>query len=350
MIEYEADGNLLAADVDALVNTVNTVGVMGKGVALQFKRAFPSNFDAYAAAAARGNLRLGQVFVHETGLVDGPRLIINFPTKQHWRSKSRLADIETGLRDLRRVLRDREVKSVALPALGCGLGGLRWPEVRPLIENALSDFPGRVIVYEPQSAPAPESMRDARSRPRMTAFRATLVWLLDRYLAPGEAATPLEVQKLLYFLQTAGEPLGLRFTRQRYGPYADEVRHAVEQLEGHYVVGFGDGTGDTSIRVLPGAVEEAELFLREHPETRERFERVAELIEGFETPYGLELLATTHWAAVQEGAHDCDAATDVVRRWSVRKERLFTEDHIAVAWERLETGGWLAGTQILIPA
>lgn len=350
MIEYEPHGNLLDADVDALVNTVNTVGVMGKGVALQFKRAYPLNFEAYRAAVDRGEVGLGRVFVHETGRVEGPRLIINFPTKRHWRAKSRLADIEAGLADLRRVLREEDVKSVALPALGCGLGGLEWAQVRPLIESALDGLDARVVVYEPQAAPAPESMTDARDRPRMTVFRATLIWLLDRYLTPGEAATPLEVQKLLYFLQTAGEPLGLRFTRQRYGPYADEVRHAVARLEGHYVLGFGDGTGDTSIRLLPGAVGEAEAFLNEHPETFERYQRVAELIEGFETPYGLELLATTHWAATQEGAHDREAATDVVRTWSVRKEQLFTPEHVAVAWERLEDGGWLAGTQILILA
>jgi O-acetyl-ADP-ribose deacetylase (regulator of RNase III) len=251
MVEF-VRGNLLEADVDALVNTVNTKGVMGKGVALQFRRAFPANYNAYRAACAAGEVQFGRMFVFQPGQLAGPRAIINFPTKDHWRSRSRLADIEAGLRDLRRVLLELDVRSVALPPLGCGLGGLRWSDVRTLIELALSELPLRVLVYEPQPAPAPERMPEARERPRMTPFRATLVWLLGRYLAPGETATPLEVQKLLYFLQEAGEPLRLRFVKQRYGPYADAARHAVERLEGHHVTGFGDGTGDASVRLLPG--------------------------------------------------------------------------------------------------
>ena len=251
MVEF-VRGNLLEADVDALVNTVNTKGVMGKGVALQFRRAFPANYNAYRAACAAGEVQFGRMFVFQPGQLAGPRAIINFPTKDHWRSRSRLADIEAGLRDLRRVLLELDVRSVALPPLGCGLGGLRLSDVRPLIEQALSELPLRVLVYEPQPAPAPERMPEARERPRMTPFRATLVWLLGRYLAPGETATPLEVQKLLYFLQEAGEPLRLRFVKQRYGPYADAARHAVERLEGHHVTGFGDGTGDASVRLLPG--------------------------------------------------------------------------------------------------
>jgi hypothetical protein len=180
----------------------------------------------------------------------------------------------------------------------------------------------------------------------MTAFRATLIWLLGRYLEPGETASPLEVQKLLYFLQEAGEPLGLRFAKQRYGPYADTVRHAVERLEGHYLSGFGDGTGEASVRVLPGAIEEAEAFLEDRSETRERYERVAELIDGFETPYGLELLAITHWVVVHEDGGDAQGSARLVREWTERKGRLFTDEHVAIAWERLEEGGWFAGARV----
>jgi len=278
--------------------------------------------------------------------MDGPRYIINFPTKDHWRSRSRLADIDAGLEDLRRVLTELEIESVAVPPLGCGLGGLRWADVRPRIEQALGGLPVHVLVFEPQGAPAPEQMPERRERPRMTAFRATLVWLLSRYLAPGESASPLEVQKLLYFLQGAGEPLKLRFEKQRYGPYADAARHAVVHIEGHHVTGFGDGTGPGDVRPLPGAVEEAEAFLAEHPETRDRYDRVVDLIDGFETPYGLELLATTHWVATREGADSAEAAAEHVRAWSQRKQHLFTDEHVAVAWERLAEGGWLAGAPV----
>ncbi len=317
-----ATGNLLDADVDALVNTVNTEGVMGKGVALQFRRAYTSNYEAYRAACARGEVEIGRMFVYDTGRLHRPRWIINFPTKRHWRSKSRIEDIEAGLVDLRDVLTRLD----------------------------LGDLPIRVVVYPPQAPPAPEEMPDARRRPKLTAARAAVLGLLARFTTPEEGATPLAVQKLVYFLQVAGEPLQLNFARGKYGPYADATRHVVQALEGHYLVGYGDGTGDRTIRLLPQASEEASNRLRDHHETLERFERVAELIDGFESPYGLELLATTHWAAVHEGAGHVDEAIATVRSWSARKERLFTPEHITVAWERLAETGWLESTRVLAPA
>lgn len=337
----EVTGNLLDADADALVNTVNTEGVMGKGVALQFRRAFPGNYDAYRRACARGDVEIGRMFVTETGRLDGPRLIINFPTKRHWRSKSRLADIEAGLQDLRRVLQEWDVRSVAVPALGCGLGGLRWSDVRPLIDSALRELDVHVLVFPPQAAPAPASMRDARKTPKLTPARAALIGLLARYVPIEEGATPLVVQKLLYFLQTAGEPLRLRFVRERLGPYADAARHLVQALEGHYLTGYGDGTGNRAVSLLPDAALAAEAFLADYPETVDRLERLGDLVYGFETPYGLELLATTHWAAVENDASDVETAITVVREWSARKERLFTPSHVIRAWERLDAGGWL---------
>jgi len=162
VIEF-VTGNLFEADIDALVNTVNTKGVMGKGVALQFKRAFPENYDAYRAACAAGRVQLGQMFVFDSGRLERPRYIINFPTKDHWRSRSHLADIEAGLEDLRRVLTELEIESVALPPLGCGLGGLRWSDVRPRIEQALAELPVRALVFEPHGAPAPERMAERAS-------------------------------------------------------------------------------------------------------------------------------------------------------------------------------------------
>lgn len=349
MIKY-VKGNLLEADAEALVNTVNTVGVMGKGVALQFRRAFPGNYDAYAAAVARDEVVPGRVFTWESDRLGGPELIINFPTKRHWRGRSRLADIESGLDDLRRVLIERDIRSVALPALGCGLGGLDWPDVRERIEAALGDLPIDILVFPPQAAPAPRAMPDASSRPRMTAARAALIGLLARYLEPGDRATMLEAQKLLYFLQEAGEPLKLAFVKQQYGPYADAARHVLRHLEGHYLEGYGDGTSHTGLSLLPGAVGDAEAFLKQHPETLERFDRVGSLIDDFESPYGLELLSTTHWAGTHERADNPEEATEHVRAWSPRKERLFTAEHVEIAWERLDAGGWLSEARMAAPA
>lgn len=177
----------------------------------------------------------------------------------------------------------------------------------------------------------------------MTPGRAAFIGLLGRYLMPGDSASPLVVQKLLYFLQEAGEPLKLTYSKQRFGPYADEVRHAVLGMEGHFVAGFGDGTGSGEIRLLQEAVDPAEQFLHGHSDTLARFDRVADLIRGFETPYGLELLSTTHWVAKHEKATSPDRAVQSVRAWSARKGHLFTDDHILKAWEQLRSNCWLPG-------
>jgi O-acetyl-ADP-ribose deacetylase (regulator of RNase III) len=143
-------GNLLEADAEALVNTVNTEGLMGKGIALQFKKKYPDMFEAYQRACKEGLVRPGRMHVYERREMINPRYIINFPTKRHWRSLSRIEDIKTGLRALSEEIRKRHIKSIALPALGCGNGGLDWSEVLPAIRSALADLTDvRLLVYPP---------------------------------------------------------------------------------------------------------------------------------------------------------------------------------------------------------
>ena len=142
-------GNLLEDDAQALVNTVNTVGVMGKGIALQFKQRFPTNFTAYAQACRLGQVQTGRMFITEPGEFTGPRWVVNFPTKQHWRDPSRIEWVVDGLQDLRCFVTSNQVLSIALPALGAGLGGLQWSVVREHIEAALSDLPMDVRIFEP---------------------------------------------------------------------------------------------------------------------------------------------------------------------------------------------------------
>ncbi|MCA1008313.1 macro domain-containing protein [Rhodococcus hoagii] len=159
-----ATGDLLHADVDALVNTVNTVGVMGKGIALQFRRTYPDMFKAYAAACNAGDVQLGRVHVWETGALDGPRFIVNFPTKGHWRSASKLGDIASGLTDLVRVIREHGITSIAVPPLGCGNGGLDWADVEPLIQRAFADLPDvDVRLYAPDAPPSRSAPHRSRS-------------------------------------------------------------------------------------------------------------------------------------------------------------------------------------------
>jgi len=345
----EAHGNLLDDPADALVNTVNTVGIMGKGIALQFKRRFPAMFKDYERAAKQDALHLGSMHVWPTGTFEPPRYVINFPTKGHWRSRSKLRDIEAGLDDLRTVLLDLNVKSVAVPPLGCGHGGLRWSDVEPLIERVLGDLPGiDVRVYPPEGSPPASDMVDNTTRPKMTHGKATLLVLLDRYQNQAFEVSQVEIQKLLYFLQEAGEDMGLVFVKERYGPYADNARKSLRSMEGHFITGFGDGSDPVltadPIEVLPEALAEADAEVERAPETAVRIRRVLDLTEGFASPYGLELLSTVHWVATQidpKAAHDPVFATSQVVEWNDRKARLFTLDHVAAASNHLVAKGWL---------
>lgn len=344
MIEYKI-GDILEEDAEALVNTVNCVGFMGRGISLQFKKAWPENFRVYAAACRRQEVQPGHMLVFETGRLTNPRYIINFPTKRHWRGKSRMEDIEAGLDALVAEIRQRKVQSVALPPLGAGLGGLHWPEVRTRIERAMRDLPDvRVVVFEPvEKAPLPKSMRKG-DIPRMTAGRAALVGLMDRYLRGllDPFVSLLEVHKLMYFMQEAGEPLRLRFVKGPYGPYAENLRHVLNEIEGYYVSGYGAG-GDTpekTLELVPGAVRDAQATLRERPESLERFERVAGLVEGFESPFGLELLATVHWILVREHAAYDDYLLLRTYAWADRK-RQFSPNQIRLAAKVLKGKGWV---------
>lgn len=337
-------GNLLEADAEAFVNTVNTVGVMGKGIALQIRQAFPRVFEEYQRAYKHGELRIGRMHVVRTNAVTNPRFIINFPTKQHWRGKARLEFIRDGLVDLVRVLRELKIRSVAVPPLGCGSGGLRWSQVRPVIEEALGGLDDvDVLVYAPAGAPAADDMVVSTKRPNLTPARAAYLRLFEDYAIPGYRLTMLEVVKLAYFLQVAGEPLKLKFEREQYGPYAEQLHHVLQRLEGHYIRGYGDRSQGASIYVMEGGKTEATKVLNEHPDTLVRLDRVSRLIEDFETPYGMELLATVHWVAGDDPrVHtDPEAAVEGVQSWSDHKRRTFHADHIKVAWERLLDERWI---------
>lgn len=342
MIE-EAKGNLLEADAEAIVNTVNTVGVMGKGIALQFKQAWPENFKAYAKACKEGKVEPGRMFVFELGGMVNPRFIINFPTKRHWRQKSRIEDVERGLKALVETIREHDIRSVAVPPLGCGNGGLAWSEVRPMIEQAFAELPDvRVLLFGPHGAPDARAM-PVRTKPaKMTEARALFIKLMEQYSSLHYRRTLLEVQKLAYFLQEAGQNLRLKYQAGHYGPYADNLNKVLEVMEGHFIRGYGDSQKpDAEIDLLPGAVEQANRFLSAHAEAQERLKAVSRLIEGFETPYGMELLATVHWLAHRQGVNGPEAARERVQSWNPRKARLMKPRHIEKAWERLASQHWV---------
>lgn len=337
-------GNLLDADAEAIVNTVNTVGIMGKGIALQFRQAYPANYEAYRKACAHKEVQPGKMFVFPTNRTVNPRFIINFPTKRHWKGKSRMEDVESGLVDLVRVVKELGIRSIAVPPLGCGNGGLRWTNVRTRIEDAFKNLPDvEALLYEPAGAPAPEKMTVATKRPNMTPGRAALIGLMERFAVPGYHLTLLEIQKLAYFLQVAGEPLRLDFVKGKYGPYAEVLHHALQRIEGHFIRGYGDRSRFASVRLLPDALDEANAFLKAHPGTLERLDRVSSLIEGFESPYGMELLATVHWLAQENQMvkNNSDAAVEGVKAWSEHKKQTFQPEHIKIAWSRLRDENWI---------
>jgi O-acetyl-ADP-ribose deacetylase (regulator of RNase III) len=340
-------GNLLEADVEALVNTVNTEGVMGKGIALQFRRAFPAMFDAYFADAKAGRVQLGHVHVYDRGgLAPGPRWIINFPTKGHWRARSRLDDIKKGLQDLVLTVRRLGIKSIALPPLGCGHGGLQWAEVRPVIEQAFEQLPGvRALLFAPGTTPQAAEMPNRTAAPKLTAGRAALLALMDGYLKGllDPNVSLLEVHKLMYFLQEAGQDLKLDYEAGKYGPYARNLRHVLNRMEGHMLSGFGDGTEEPGkpLELIGDAVSRATQFLAQDVKLQQRMARVRKLIEGYEDPYGLEVLSSVHWVMLHtpSAKDSLDAAVDAVHEWSTRKQQIKTE-HIAAAWKRLHREHW----------
>jgi O-acetyl-ADP-ribose deacetylase (regulator of RNase III) len=345
MIE-PGSGNLLEAQVDALVNTVNTEGVMGKGLALQFKKAFPENSKAYEKACRAEEVMIGKMFVFDRGLLM-PRWVINFPTKKHWRPPSRLSYVDDGLTDLIHVVRTHGIRSIAIPPLGCGNGGLNWDDVRPRIVRAFAALPDvRVLLYAPDGAPSAEAIIDRTAKPQMSPGRAAFLAVVAQYEGTGfdYRFSLLEAQKLAYFLHVAGDLERLEFVRHLYGPYCDALRNVLVKLEGHYTRGYGDANvkPSTPITLLPGAADEATKFLQSQPETLARLERVQRVIEGFETPFGMELLATVHWVATQQPvAKDLTAVIEAVHGWSPRKQKLMKPGHIGAAWNRLVEFGWL---------
>jgi len=338
-------GNMLETDAEALVNTVNCIGYMGKGIALQFKKAFPENFKVYHRACKKAEVKPGRMYVFSTGDLFNPKYIINFPTKKHWRGKSRLEDIQSGLSALIEEVKRLKIKSIAVPPLGCGLGGLDWKIVRPMIEEVFATVPDvKVFLYEPVGAPAAKTMPVRTERPRMTIERALLIKLMQQYSELDYRLTLLEIQKLAYFLQEAGHPMKLQLSAGLYGPYAPNLNKVIECLEGHLIRGYGDTQKpDVEIELMPGAVEEADKSLVQEEEAKFHLEKVAELISGFETPYGMELLSSVHWIAVHGDSpvKDPETAIAKIHNWNMRKRNMFKPDHIRIAWQRLIEEGWV---------
>lgn len=350
MISFK-QGNLLAEDAEAVVNTVNTHGVMGKGIALMFKEAFPDNFKAYEAACKSGEVQIGRMFVFERQRLGGPKWIINFPTKKHWRNPSKLQWIESGLQDLVRVILEKGIKSIALPPLGAGNGGLDWAEVRPIIVSALGDLKIDIVQFEPTAKYQNVAKREGTQK--LTPARALVAEAVRRYWVLGIPCTILEVQKLAYFLEDAivrqdlANPLKLEFTANKYGPYSMKLGHLLNNLDGSYLhcdKRLADAQPWDFIHFDDNQKERVAAYLSsaEAKKYRGVLEETANLIDGFESPEDMELLATVHWLLHRERvAPSLLAIKDGIRSWpggsaaAERKLKLFSDRVLKVALERL---------------
>jgi len=333
MIHFKK-GNILEANVEALVNTVNTVGIMGKGIALAFKRKFPENYKIYKEACDNNKLKIGDLLVTQTGR-STPKYIINFPTKQHWRNRSKIEYIETGMEKLVEVIKEKNIQSIAIPPLGCGNGGLNWKDVKPVIVKGLESVKDstEIILYEPgynnQSVSSKKSVK-------LTPARAMLLSALNSYKILGYSINLLVAQKLAYFIQRLGEPLNLEYEKGYYGPYSHQLQHLLKHLNGYYMhFKHEKTTPGTNIKL--DHLEEVEEYKNNKltKEQKERLNRVNNLIEGFESPYGLELLATVDYIHKQLGITDTDQITEEISNWTNRKKDLMKPYHIEVANERL---------------
>jgi len=350
MIHY-TQGNLLESPAEALVNTVNTVGVMGKGIALMFKERFPQNMKEYAAACKANKVQTGRMFITESQDLLGPKWIVNFPTKQHWRNPSELEWIKTGLQDLRRFLIDNQVKSIAIPPLGAGNGGLNWQLVKPLIVAALSDLPTDVYIYEPTTQY--QNVTKAQGVETLTPERAMIVELIRRYLLLGIECSLLEAQKLAWFLERAIQqhklPNNLRFNfrAHNYGPYSNNLGHLLSRLDGTYL--------NASKRIPDAQPLDTIDFIGEKKATVEHYlnndavqflpalKTAIDVIDGFESPYGMELLATVDWLITKEG---CEPTLGSIRaglqrwpagqKWAQRKQQMFDDRSLQMAVKQLK--------------
>ena len=351
MINYTT-GNLLEADVEAVVNTVNTVGVMGKGIALMFKERYPANFKAYRAACKAGEVEVGRLFVTCSDELSGPRWIINFPTKKDWRHPTKIEWVESGLAALREFITEHRVKSIAVPPLGCGNGGLDWSVVRSLISDALSGLPDtRVIVYEPTSKY--QNVAKKQGVKKLTPARAMVSELVRRYAVLGIECTILEIQKMAWFLERfivryqLPNELDFRFEANRYGPYAERLKHLLNTLDGSYLAcdkRLSDASPFDGIRFVDSESEKVALYLKtEAKQFHAAFDALLEFIDGFQSPLGMEALATVDWLIAREGCEpDLESIKRGIANWPAggdapaRKARIFSDKLLQASVDQLQ--------------
>ncbi len=338
-------GNMLEADTEALVNTVNTVGVMGKGIAIQFKERFPMNFKIYANACKKGDMQVGKMLVVKENTLDGEKLIINFPTKKEWFRMSQYSYIEDGLKDLVNVIEEYNIKSIAIPPLGCGNGGLKWEKVKPLMDKYLSKLNNVIIqIYEPNEAVKELLQKEVlKKEVVLTVPRAMLLYALFKYEKLGEVATIFSANKLAYFLQKSGEPMRLQFVPYKYGPYAQAIEKVLYALNGKYLTGMEQlkARAFEPLQLNYSTLDEVEKFVNINlsEDQKQRLERVFIIIDGFETTLSMEILSSAHYLISENPMMTEDELFEKIQDWNEREKNLVTKEYINIAMEHLRNYG-----------
>lgn len=333
-------GNLLESDAQALVNTVNTVGVMGKGIALQFKNKYPLNYKKYLEACKSGSFNIGDVLVVLDGDLMNNKLIINFPTKKHWRGNSKYEYIESGLQSLRVALIQHKIKSVAIPPLGCGHGGLEWRKVKELIVNALQNLDIEIQIYMPNAEIKKILQKEGvNKKAKLTPARAMLLYMMYNYESVGETSSLFVANKLAYFLQRRGENLRLNFKGHHYGPYSVQLNHVLVNLNGKYLKGMeqNDAKPFEYLILNYNRFKEVKKYIDSElsNEQRIRLDDVLNLLNGFESTYALELLSTVDFILSKNRNMKLQEIIESVSSWNRRKANLFPKEHIEFAYNHL---------------
>ncbi len=325
MIQY-VEGNILESDAMALVNTVNLVGVMGKGIALQFKKQFPINFKLYKKACEENTIGIGKLLVTKEQTVFGEKIIINFPTKKDWRKSSEYSYIEDGLDDLIRIIGEYHIKSVAIPPLGAGNGGLHWEIVKKIIEGKLSSLPIDIIVYEP-NAVIVDRMKSERVK--LTPARALLLYVLFDLVKHGEYISEFSTEKICYFLQRFGanELFKLKFEAKYYGPYSGKVRFVLNALNGSYILGYSDMDKKPfeSLSLIADSFGEIEDIVNKNDFLRDVAAKTKCFLDGFYSDFGLELLSSIDYVMCQYGNISVDEIYQRLSQWNHRKGKIFND-------------------------
>ena len=321
-------GNIFESTADALVNTVNTEGVMGKGIALQFKKQFPSNYKVYRDACKQNKFKVGDLlYFEEENLVTGKKWIINFPTKTSWRQPSQYSYIEAGLKELKETISLYPIKSIALPPLGSGNGGLDWNKVKELIQFHLKNLDLDITVFEPNAA-IHERMK--QERVKLTEARAMLLFMLYQLVRNGEFVSEFSSEKVCYFLQRFGgkKHLKLQFEPQFYGPYSGLVKRVLNHLNGSYIMGYGgmDKKPFQEMTLVPDGESEVLKYISERKDLKEIVEKTDEFLTGFYSDFGLELLSTIDYLMQSKQTADRETIKEHLHSWSDRKRTLFSNE------------------------